>query len=201
MPGLLTLSFTASGPLGPMERQTQAALENMDDREMRNAGLTTDLFDLRTRDLALIAGKEMDALGAGHELLDFLGAGVPAMDRTEFQQSDFLRHLQSLAKTSTHFLWVVPVWKHQVAVSARATLPLLGPESLDGKVSAFMFVLRGSAQSGTGRSLMLDVMLQSKCWILPRIIETVHSDFEVTKLQSESIAKGISTMVRELVAT
>jgi NAD(P)H-dependent FMN reductase len=201
MPKILTLAFTASGPYGQIERQTQAAFENMDDREARNAGLTPALFDSRTRGLASIAGKEMDALGASHELVDFCAGGVPAMDRVEFQQSDFVQHLQRSTEAATHLLWVVPVWKHQVAVSARATLPLWGAESLSGKVSAFIFVLRGSAQSGHGRSLMQDVMLQSRCWLLPRIIEAVHSDFKVEKLRSESIANGISTIVRELVAS
>ena len=201
MPRILTLSFVASGPYDQLQRQTEAAFENRDDREARKAGVTTELFDSRARELASAAGKEMDALGVSHELADFSKEGVPAMDGIEFQQSEFVRRLQRSAEVSTHLLWVVPVWKHQVAVSARAALPLFQSESLKGKISAFIFVLRGAADSGYGRSLMQDVMLQSRCWLLPRIVEAVHSDFEFERLRSESIASGISTLVRELVAS
>jgi hypothetical protein len=64
-----------------------------------------------------------------------------------------------------------------------------------------MFVLRGTAQSSSGRSLMQDVMLQCHCWLLPTIVEAVHSDFEGEKLRSESIRNDISTMIREFVVS
>jgi hypothetical protein len=45
------------------------------------------------------------------------------------------------------------------------------------------------------------VMLQCHCWLLPTIVEAVHSDFEGEKLRSESIAIEISAMIRELLAS
>lgn len=198
IPKVALVSFTSRGPRDEIMRRTETMLENKDDREARIAGITAELFDLRAKGLALLAGKEMDALGMPYEWVDFVDAGVQTMDQSAFQQSDFLRNLQSLAESSTHVLWVVPMWKHQVAVSARATLRLPSSGSLNNKVSGFIFVLRGSAHSGYGRPLMQDVMLQARCWILPRIVEAVHSDFEAENLRSDAIASGISTMVREL---
>src|SRR5213595_20793 len=130
MPKVLILTFTASGPCYPSERQAQAAFENKDDREARHAGLTTELFDGRAGSLASIAAKELEHLGVNHELIDFIRSGVPTMDRIEFQKSALMQRVEHLVEVSTHLLWVVPLWKHQAAVSARATLPLLKPESL-----------------------------------------------------------------------
>jgi NAD(P)H-dependent FMN reductase len=193
--------LTASGPYDETERKTAIAFENKDDREARLSGVTTELFDTRATTLASIARQELESLGTELKLVDFAAEGVSKMNRKEFKESVFLQNLNEQIESSTHILWIVPVWKHQVAVSARALIPLLKLDHLEGKISAFMFVLRGSAQSGYGRSLMQDVMLQFGCWLLPSVIETVHSDFEATQLSNKSVAEQIVKQVRKLIAS
>lgn len=126
-------------------------------------------------------------------------AGSPAA-RTLAENHADLQTLKVQLKQATHVIFAVPIYNFAVGASAKNLVELLvsGDEELSNKTVGFLCAMGGPrsfmAVMGFANSLMLDF----RCWIVPRFVVASGADFSEGQVSSGDVKARVEQMTTEM---
>ena len=148
-----------------------------------------------SRRLGRIAFERLQKNGVAAEFITLKDLDLPHCDAGEAYGSPAAQHLKKAATACTHVLFAVPIYNYDVNGAAKTVVELVGGD-LAGKTVGFLCSAggKGSYMSilGFANSLMLDF----RCWIVPRYVYALWEDWNGEELKPE-----LDSRLNELLAT
>jgi NAD(P)H-dependent FMN reductase len=133
----------------------------------------------RSRKLARIAHGKLMAAGIPATLLDLNETPLPSAGSSAGWSDPNVARIKAATTAATQVLFAVPIYNYDVNSVAKNFIELMGEDALGGKTVGFLCSAggKGSYMSilGFANSLMLDF----RCWIVPRFVY-VSEDFGET---------------------
>jgi FMN reductase len=142
----------------------------------------------------VLASREVDS-----SLVDLRDSGLPQTGPPEAYDHPEVRRLRSATARASHVVIAVPVYNYQVASTAKGLVELLGREALGGKTIALMCSAGGRGSFMAPMAFANSLMLDFRCWIVPRFVYTVPDDYggdgEIT---NPEVVRRVETMIDDL---
>jgi FMN reductase len=156
----------------------------------------------RSRVLAEAARDRLVAAGVGVEFLDLAGAGedlpLAGSPRAYAGDHPLLTRLRAAMRDATHLLLAVPVYNFGVSAAAKNVIELCGADELEGKTVGFLCAAGGARAYMAVFSLAASLMLDFRCWIVPRFVYATGADIENGRLVSGDVSSRIDRLVAEM---
>lgn len=113
---------------------------------------------------------------------------------------DGLNALRASLRNATHLLLAVPIYNFAASASAKNLLELMvaGEEELSGKTVGFLCAAGGPRSYMSVLSLANSLMLDFRCWIVPRFVYATGGDFADGRLVSSEVQARIAQLTSEM---
>lgn len=150
----------------------------------------------RSRILGGEVNRRLQAAGAEVEWFDLSERSLPICDGAAAYGDAEVGRLAELVQQADAIFVASPVYNYDVNAALKNAIELTG-KAWTGKVVAMLLAAggRGSYMSGMGvaNSLMLDF----RCWIVPRFVYATGEAFEGDRLADEDIDRRIDQLIAE----
>lgn len=110
-------------------------------------------------------------------LVDLRTCSIPMCDGSDTEDDEVLR-LKALFRENTHLLFAVPVYNWDVNAAAKNLVEWMGGAELNGKTVGFLCAAGGKSSYMSVMSFANSLMLDFRCWIVPRFVYATGSDFD-----------------------
>ncbi len=117
----------------------------------------------------------------------------------DLRQPEHKKKLHDEALAATHLVFAVPIYNFNVNGAAKEAIETLPGAALEGKTVGFLCAAGGQRSFMSVLSLANSLMLDFRCWIVPRFVYATGSDFE-SDLPKEEITKRIEQFVEDLLS-
>jgi NAD(P)H-dependent FMN reductase len=124
------------------------------------------------------------------------GVNCTYIDLREPGQKD---QLTSAALAVTHLVFAVPIYNFNVNGAAKEVIETLPGTALEGKTVGFLCAAGGQRSFMSVLSLANSLMLDFRCWIVPRFVYATGSDFSEDNPNAE-ISARIDQFVEDLLS-
>jgi FMN reductase len=130
-------------------------------------------------------------------LIDLRQLNLPICGTSESWEHKDVALVKEELERSTHFIFAVPIYNYDVSASAKNLVELTG-DALEGKTVGFVCSAGGNnsymSVMGFANSLMLDF----RCWIVPRFVYATKKDFDGDNISNPKIIERLSLFADEL---
>jgi len=151
--------------------------------------------------LAEAAKAALDARGTAATLVDLREADLPDSGRDGAWEHPRAVALREAAARSTHLLVAAPIYNYQFASSAKNLVEVLGHEGLAGKTVGMLCSAGGHGSYMAPMSFATSLMLDFRCWIVPRFVYAVTDDFDADHaIVNPDVRRRIDVLVDEMFA-
>lgn len=163
---------------------------------------TSMRVDSRSRVMAEYAREQLAVRGIKAALIDLREiGGLPFAGSAEASAgSDALTALREQAARASHLLIALPVYNFAAGAAAKNFVELMSEAEIGGKTVGFLCSAGGPraymAVLGLANSLMLDF----RCWIVPRFVYATRLDFASGAIASEDVRGRIDLLLTEMFA-
>jgi NAD(P)H-dependent FMN reductase len=140
----------------------------------------------RSQLLAGEAARKLSELGVSHTYIDL---------RDRSQREKF----NDAALAATHLVFAVPIYNFNVNGAAKEAIETLPGAALEGKTVGFLCAAGGQRSFMSVLSLANSLMLDFRCWIVPRFVYATGSDFD-NNLPNEEISGRIDQFLKDLLS-
>ncbi len=140
----------------------------------------------RSQILAKCAAQKLSERGVSCAYIDL---------RDNSQRSNLI----DAALSATHLVFAVPIYNFNVNGAAKEAIETLPGAALEGKTVGFLCAAGGQRSFMSVLSLANSLMLDFRCWIVPRFVYATGSDFE-SDLPKEEITNRIEQFVEDLLS-
>ena len=152
----------------------------------------------RSQIMARYAAERLEARGVSCTLIDLRGWNLPlGGGETEAHQEEVSR-LKRLVQPATHLLFAVPVYNWDVNAAAKNLLEILSGHELDEKTVGFLCAAGGQSSYMSVLPFANSLMLDFRCWIVPRFVYATGGDFGDNEIRSEKVRERIELLLDEL---
>ena len=150
-----------------------------------NKGSRSQLLARHVRDL--LFSREIEA-----ELVDLREAALPVYGSDgDSRSAATVKRLQQLSGNATHVIFATPIYNFGVNAATKNLLEHLGYEGLQAKTVGIMSAAGGRASFMAPLPLANSLMLDFRCWIVPKFVQAVGADFEGDTIKSPELIKRI----------
>lgn len=150
---------------------------------------------------ALTRLREMyPGLTAGLVDLQDLGT-LPLAGSPEAREADErLQPLMERIRQASHVLFAVPIYNFAAGASAKNLIELMvmGDGNLDGKTAGFLCSAGGPRSYMSVLSLANSLMLDFRCWIIPRFVYATGPDFKDGVLTGHDVILRVDHLLTEM---
>lgn len=149
--------------------------------------------------LASHAHARLKELGVSCELIDLRTAGdLPFAGSPSAANSEPLQHIKAAMRRATHILLAVPNYNFGPSATAKNLIELMGGDELNGKTVGFLVAAGGQRGYMGILSLANSLMLDFRCWIVPRFVHATGADIEDGEIVSADIRQRTEQMLTEM---
>ena len=99
---------------------------------------------------------------------------------------------------ATHILFAAPVYNWDVNAAAKNVMEWLSTRELGGKTVGFLCASGGQSSYMAPLSFANSLMLDFRCWIVPRFVYAVGSDFSGDAVTSPKVKERIELLTQEM---
>lgn len=140
--------------------------------------------------------------GLTADLIDLQDLGpMPLAGSPEAQEADErLQPLMERIREATHVIFAVPIYNFAVAASAKnlVELMVMGDGNLEGKTAAFLCSAGGPRSFMSVLGLANSLMLDFRCWIVPRFVYATGPDFKDGVLTGQDVILRVGHLLEEI---
>jgi NAD(P)H-dependent FMN reductase len=163
--------------------------------------LATSLSDSsRSRVLARFAQDVLRERGITAEWIDLrdLGDLPQAGSAAAREGTAALVSLRDAIQDATHMLFAVPVYNFAPSAAAKNVVELMGEKELAGKTVGFLCAAGGARSYMSILPLANSLMLDFRCWIVPRFVYATSGDIKEGEIVSEDVRHRIGQLLTEM---
>jgi FMN reductase len=133
------------------------------------------------------------------ELLDLREISLPfAGEAGSFDDAQVIA-LKEKVSSFRKFIFCVPIYNYDVSASAKNFIELVGDSWLENATVGFICAASGMASYMSVLSFANSLMLDFRCWIVPRFVYSVGSDWHEDELKNDKIKERIYLLLESLV--
>ena len=147
----------------------------------------------RSRVLAGVAADKLAQRSHPADLLDLRDHPLPAYAPGILQDSR-IQNARDMLHGATSVLFALPIYNWDVNAAAKNLIEWVG-EELTGKTVGFLCAAGGHHSYMSVLPFANSLMLDFRCWIVPRFVYAVGEDFSGGRLVSESVDQRIAELV------
>ncbi|GAB4460679.1 MAG: NAD(P)H-dependent oxidoreductase [Armatimonadaceae bacterium] len=155
--------------------------------------------DSRSFVLAEYAATVLRERNVSCEAIDLRKVGeIPMAGSPTGWNSPVVRELRQAMQKATHLIFAVPVYNFSAGAVAKNVIELMGSAELEGKTVGFLCAAGGGRGYMSILPLANAMMLDFRCWIVPRFVYATRADVEHGAIKSDEIRTRIEQMLTEL---
>jgi FMN reductase len=152
----------------------------------------------RSQILAREALARLQRRAISAKLVDLRELSLPESGRPGAYESQAARELRAEVGASSHLIFAVAIYNWDVSSSAKNLLELLTDNELNGKTVGFLCAAGGQRSYMSVMPFANSLMLDFRCWIAPRFVYAIGSDFTDGALTGEKVCERLDLLVEEL---
>jgi FMN reductase len=152
----------------------------------------------RSQLLAREAARQLAARGVSVDLIDLRGMELPAAGQAGAREHATCVCLRTALARSTHLVLAVPVYNFGANSTAKALIELIDGSALAGKTVAFMCAAGGARAYMAVLGLANSMMLDFRCWIVPRFVYALSGDFDEHGIKDPDLSERIGTLLQDM---
>ena len=152
----------------------------------------------RSRELARVAVEKLNTLGADAELFDLTTINLPICDGDSAYEDPAVPVASGKIAAASGILVAVPIYNYDVNSAAKNLLELTG-SAWRGKVVGFIAAAGGHGSYMSVLSFANSLMLDYRCFILPRYVYVPDAHAEDKTFGTAAIAARIDELAMELI--
>lgn len=152
----------------------------------------------RSQQLARAAHSRLAARGIASELVDLRELDLPACGRPGCYDHPDVVRLRDRTRRATHVLFATATYNYDVGASAKNLIELLGKPALEGKTVGLLGAASGRGSYMAPLSFANSLMLDFRCWIVPRFVFALHDDFLADGALSDDVGQRIERLTVEM---
>lgn len=156
--------------------------------------------DSNSRALARYALEVLQNRGVNVEWLDVQEIGeLPlAGSPSSWEPHPGVDLLKSKVTAATHLLFSVPIYNFAGNAVSKNLIELLGMDEIGGKTVGFLCAAGGQRSYMSILSLANSLMLDFRCWIVPRFVYATGADITEGVVTSDEMKKRIEQLTVEM---
>jgi len=152
----------------------------------------------RSQVLAREAHELLRARGRTSTLVDLRTLDLPQCGREGCYDHPDVVRVRGLARGATHLLFATAVYNYGVGSSAKNLIELLGKRALAGKTVGILCAASGRRSYAAPMSFANSLMLDFRCWIVPRFVFALSGDFEGCRIVNPAIVERVGRLTVEM---
>jgi len=150
----------------------------------------------RSRILAGEVARRLEAAEAGVEWFDLAERSLPMCDGATAYGDAEVGTLSELIEQADAIFVAAPVYNYDVNAALKNAIELTG-KAWTGKVVAMLLAAGGRGSYMSGMGLANSLMLDFRCWIVPRFVYATGESFEGDALADEDVDRRIDQLIAE----
>lgn len=127
--------------------------------------------------LARYAATALSARGVETNLIDLRERPLPLAGTADSWSDPAVARLIDAIDAATHLLFAVPIYNFDVNAAAKNVVEFLPARVLENKTVGFLCASGGPRSYMSVMGFANSLMLDFRCWIVPRFVYAVGSDF------------------------
>jgi FMN reductase len=132
-------------------------------------------------------------------LIDLRQLKLPIAGSDDSWEHADVSQIKSEFEKSTHFVFAVPIYNYDVSASAKNVIELAG-ETFEGKTVGFLCSAGGHNSYMSVMAFANSLMLDFRCWIVPRFVYATKKDFEGDSISNPKIMERLTLFADELLS-
>ena len=148
--------------------------------------------------LAKAALSELEKLGLSADCIDLKDEDIPFCDGDSVYEDERVVRVRERIARAQGILMAVPVYNFYASAAAKNLLEVAG-NAWKEKTVGFLCAAGGKASYMGPLSLANSLMMDFRCWIVPRFVYAIGSDFEGDEIVNSGISERIVILVAEWV--
>jgi FMN reductase len=154
--------------------------------------------DSRSQILAREIQKRLSILKVETDFIDLRNSPLPLAGSDESWSNSNVRIFKEQTQKATHILFAVPVYNYDVNAAAKNFVELIGSDGFEDKTVGFVCSAGGKSSYMSVMSFANSLMLDFRCWIVPRFIYVDH-DFDLEKLDAK-LDERINGLISDMIS-
>jgi FMN reductase len=150
--------------------------------------------------LAREAVKIARDLGLEPELLDLRDITLPFAGEAGSFDDARVEDLKQKISSFRKLVFCVPIYNYDVSASAKNFIELVGDSWLENATLGFICAASGQSSYMSVMSFANSLMLDFRCWIVPRFVYVVKKDWEGNVLKEARVTERIRGLLEWLVS-
>jgi FMN reductase len=151
----------------------------------------------RSAVLAGLLGKELEKLGDQVELVDLRELELPFCDAGKCYEHPNVQKVQAILAGADAVVIATPIYNFETGGATRNLIALTG-KAWTAKVVGFACAAGGQGSYMAVMSLANSLMLDFRCFVIPRFLYAHGGDFDGSQLTNPDVSRRISELAAEL---
>lgn len=150
--------------------------------------------------LAREAVKIARDLGLEPELLDLRDLTLPSAGEAGSFDDGRVEELKHRVSSFRKIILCVPIYNYDVSASAKNFIELVGDSWLENATVGFICAASGQSSYMSVMSFANSLVLDFRCWIVPRFVYAVKKDWEGSVLKEPKVVERVRGLLESLVS-
>lgn len=152
--------------------------------------------DSRSRLLAKACQERLSKAGREFEVLDLVDRPLPFCDGASAYGDEATQQAVEAVRRAHAIFFAAPVYNYDVNAAAKNLVELTG-KAWTGKVVGILLAAGGRSSYMSGMGLANSLMLDFRCYIIPRFIYVTGQSFDDDRLTDQGIEVRLDQLVEE----
>ncbi len=148
--------------------------------------------------LAREAERQLASRDISTRLIDLRDLELPLAGTAGYRDAPVVAELRAEVARATHLLFGVAIYNYDVSAAAKNLIELLTSDALDGQTCGFLCAAGGRSSYMSVVSFANSLMLDFRCWIVPRFVYATRDSFEGDGITDENVVERISLLTHEM---
>ena len=155
----------------------------------------------RSYGLAVAAERVLAGRGVPVTLVDLREHRLPECGRDGSYDDPAVNDLRALAARSSHLVFAAPVYNFQLGSGSKNLVELIGRGGLEGKTVGLLCSAGGRRSYMAPMTFANALMLDFRCWIVPRFVFGVPDDFDDDgAIANPALVERVEAMIGDLLS-
>ena len=148
--------------------------------------------------LAQTTKEKLDASGVSNTLIDLRDYDLPESGRENSGEHPAVKEFSEAVDQASHILFACAIYNYDVSSAAKNLVELLTGKEIVGKTIGFLCAAGGKNSYMSVMPFANSLMLDFRCWIVPRFVYAVKDDFSDSAITSQEIDDRINLLLDEM---
>lgn len=144
------------------------------------------------------AERQLMARNISTRLIDLRQLSLPLAGTAGYRDASAVQDLRDEVKRASHLLFGVAIYNYDVSAAAKNLIELLTSDVLNGKTVGFLCAAGGNRSYMSVLSFANSLMLDFRCWIVPRFVYAVRSDFDGDRIAEPDVVERIKLLTHDM---